>query len=253
MAQRIPTRRLQVTPLAEEAPKQANNSLQIGINCLLEVVASAQPLGARELAARFDLDPTRIHRYLGTLTSLGLLSRTPNRKFMPGPGIHVLAAMSLRKSRLLACALPHLRELARKSGRLASLGVLWQNHVCYLFYGGPDRTVEDSLAGTDLYPAEQSSIGLVLLAARPPEEVLQVMTSAGMPRERAEKLIHQLLDVRVRQYAVNPEGSSIAVSVGTGPAAGLALGGGVREKEIPALLEMLRATAFKITTDLNRA
>ena len=58
------------------------------------------------------------------------------RRYAPGPGLHVLAAMSLRGSRLLTRALPHLRDLmaAEPECRIA-LGVLWRSHVCYLFFG----------------------------------------------------------------------------------------------------------------------
>ena len=243
--------RIQLTTAAGEAPRQANQSLRVGMQCLLEVAAASGPVGCRDLARRHGLDASRVNRLLKTLASLGLLASTPRRKFTAGPGIHVLAAISLHRSRLLATAVPHLRRLAEKSGRLVSLGVLWQGHVCYLYHGGPEQPVEAAIASENLFPAERSSIGLMLLSHRPPEEAAQVLAGAGLAKPAADARLHELLDIRLRGFAVNPERSSIAVAVGPGPAAGLALAGGVKAKDVPGLLRQLRAAAAAIGKDLQ--
>lgn len=201
----------------KERPAQPNLSLQCGIDCLLELASAEQPVGSREMARRLGREHTRVNRLLGTLAHLGLAEKTPDRKYAPGPGVHLLAAMSLRGSRLLRTALPHIRDLMERTGERIALGVLWRDHVCYLFHGGPDEPIEAAVAPENLFPAKQSSIGGVLLGR---------FTGDG--------------------YAVSPTGS-LAVPVGDPAIAGLAVSGKVPKDRIHTLVKELRVTAERIS------
>ena len=121
----------------------------------------------------------------------------------------VLAAPSLRGSRLLCAALPVFRALDAGGGRVA-LGVLWRDQICYLYHGDPRRPLEAGIGGHELYPADQSSIGAVLRAAQAP-------ASDGAAAA-----------VRVQGHALLRAGrgnASLAVPVATPAIAGLALFG----------------------------
>ena len=102
--------------MARVAPAQVNQSLVNGLACLQELVLADRPIGVRELARQLDMDPTRVSRLLGTLSWLGLASQDADRKYHPGPAVHVLSALSLHGSRLLADSLPVLREVAAETG-----------------------------------------------------------------------------------------------------------------------------------------
>jgi DNA-binding IclR family transcriptional regulator len=231
-----------------KAPAQPNQSLQNGIECLLELADSGRPVGCRELARKLDLSATRVSRLLGTLASLGLATKTPARKYTPGPGIHVLTAMSLRGSHLLTSALPHLHRLSQKTGMSVALGTLWRTKVCYLYHGTPGQNAEAAIAGHGLCPAVQSSIGRILLAARRPEE----LTALYPDDETLSSLRAQLSQVTEQGYALEtPAGNSIAIALGTPPVAGLALAGHVDKTEIPNLLRNLTQTARDILADLQ--
>jgi DNA-binding IclR family transcriptional regulator len=197
-------------------PAQPNQSLQCSIDCLLELASADRPVGSREMARRLGEEHTRVNRLLGTLAHLGLAEKTADRKYAPGPGVHLLAAMSLRGSKLLGTALPHVRDLMDHTGERIALGVRWRDHVCYLFHGGPDEPIEAAVAPGNLFPAERSSIGMVLSGR---------FTGDG--------------------YAVSPTGS-LAVPVGEPAIAGLAVSGKVSKNRINALVEELRATAKRI-------
>ena len=212
-------------------PAQPNVSLINGLACLQELVAADAPIGSRVLARRLGLEPTRVNRLLGTLAQLGLAEQDAERKYRPGPGVHVLAAQSLRGSRLLRAALPVIRTLDAGGGRVA-LGVLWRDQVCYLYHGDPRRPLEAGIGGHELYPADQSSIGAVLRAAQAPAS--DVAAAA----------------VRVQGHALLRAGrgnASLAVPVGTPAIAGLALfGTGVDSARAPALAAMLGKAAALI-------
>jgi DNA-binding IclR family transcriptional regulator len=230
-----------------KTPAQPNRSIQDGLECLWQLVAEARPVGSREMARMLEMEPTRANRMLGTLAAMGLAARTPERKYVPGPGIHVLAAMSLRGSRLLDAAVAPMEQLARRTGGRVALGVLWRRHVCYLFHGQPDRAPLAAVAGHTLYPAERSSIGKALLAARPDGDVRQRFAEHDIDRDA---LLAELDRVRRQDYAVN-RAESMAVTVGDPPVAGLAVIQDISSENRGGLHAALADAADQIETNLQ--
>jgi len=206
------------TAAANISPSQPYQSLGAGIDVLLALAMSNEPVGSRPLARKLGLEATKVNRLLGTLASLGLASKTEDRRYVIGPGVHVLAAMSLRGSRLFSAALPVLEELQSKTGRLVALGVLWRREVCYLFHSPADQPVEASVAARDLYPAEHSSIGLALLAERPEGHWENLFDASEL-----KEVETHVTDNRRRGYALSPDGVSMAVAVGSPAVAAVAV------------------------------
>lgn len=238
-------------------PAQPNQSLIHGIACLQAVVAAERPVGSREIARTLGAEHTRVSRLLSTLASVGMLEQTPQKKYQPGPGLHVLAAQGLRGSMLLSCALPHLKGLMGR-GMTVALGVLWQRQVCFLFHSKPGQPLEESIGRHQLHPAGRSSAGLALLAhALPPSEGV---TRAGHDREPTDPiddLDGALAGVRERGYArlrfVEKGVLSVGLPLGAPPVAALAVSGPWAEGETPQVVEMLRATGGAILADLATA
>lgn len=143
-------------------PAQPNQSLADGI-ALLGLLCTRDGLGSREAARLLGWESTRANRLLGTLRDLGLAAQDAQRRYRPGAGVHILAAHCLRGSGLLAAALPILRRLGGK-GLGVALGVLWNGEVSYLIHAPAGKPVEQGLSGQALFPAESSSIGLILEA-----------------------------------------------------------------------------------------
>jgi DNA-binding IclR family transcriptional regulator len=230
-----------------KAPAQPNRSIQDGLECLWQLVAEGRPVGSREMARMLDMEPTRANRMLGTLAAMGLAARTPERKYVPGPGIHVLAAMSLRGSRLLDAAAEPIERLADRTGGGVALGVLWRRHVCYLFHGRPDEAPLAAVAGHNLYPAEQSSNGKVLLAEKSAEEVRRRFAESDV---NVDALLAELQVVRRRGYAVNRD-QSLAVKVGAPSVAALAVITDITTKNRDELLLAVNDAAAEIESQLR--
>lgn len=144
-------------------PAQPNRSLIDGLLVLQTVAGCTEPIGSRELARELGLEPTRVNRLLKTLAYLGLIQQRPDRKYLPGPGIHVLAAQALVGSRLLQHALPSLTRLKRFN-HIVALGVLWRDRVCYLYHAGPSTPPGGEIGHVGAYPVYYSGIGCALLA-----------------------------------------------------------------------------------------
>lgn len=206
-------------------PVQPNQSLIHGLACLEALASAGDTVRSIDIARELGFDPSKVHRLLGTLADLGLAERTAGRRYRTGPGIHVLAALTMGGSPLLKAALPVIRDLGDLPCTVA-LGVRWRDHVCYLWHGPGNAPAEHGLAGTRLHPVGDSSIG-VLLARWAEDDALR---GRGWCLLRADR----------------PE-ASLAVPIGEPPYAGLALAGLIRTDDAPALAARLRAAATAIT------
>ena len=231
---------------------QPNQSLIDGIATLQALATSPEPVGSRELARRLGLDSTKVNRLLKTLAYLGIARQTANRKYAPGPGMHVLAAQSLFASGLIRRALPALEGL-RHFGHTVALGVLWDKSVSYLVHAPPGIDASRGLGRIGLLPATTSGIGVVLLSEYEDEEVRELYEGAPIPRfpEGIEQLLAKLAEVRRLGYArvhVADERDHHVVAVSTGdPAhAGVALSGSIPEAATSQMVEALRVAASEI-------
>lgn len=190
---------------------QPNQSLGHGLEVLHVLCGAEGPIGSRELARRLGMEHTRVNRLLGTMATLGLAERTADRRYRPGPAVHVLAASGLRSSGLLQAALPVIREL-HAEGFGVALGVLWRDQVCYLYHGKPNQPLERGLAGHQLFPAAWSSIGTILTAQNDP--------ALAAEKERGWVWV---VPPRNPDLPNAPPGGSMAAPVGSPVVAGLAI------------------------------
>lgn len=222
-------------------PAQPNKSLIEGLEVLLALVQRGDAVGVRELARELGMTPTRLQRYVATLAHLGFAAQGEDRRYRPGPGVHVLSAMSLSASGLAARALqvlPALNDL----GAIVALGMLWRRTVSYVYFSRPGMPVARSLGNDSGWPARESVIGLLLLAHAPASVV-----AAQFPEE-AVALEPKLAEIRRQEYSrlgTSRGGISLAVPVGNPPVAGLAVSElpcGVDEKKILERLMHAAAT-----------
>ena len=233
-----------------DLPAQPNQSLIHGLECLQAVVAAGQPVGGRDLARSLGIEPTKVNRLLKTLAHLHLLERTPRAKYRPGPGVHVLAALSLQGSHLITATLPHARRYWEE-GYTLTLGVLWRQYLCYLLHARPGTNFDRAIGGHELMTATHSSAGLVLLAHQPPEVVRGWTFEQGERLvEPVGKLAEQLAEVRAAGYGVRHYADgvvSVGVPIDAPPVAAFAASRpGLSQKDVAALAERLRGTAEEI-------
>jgi DNA-binding IclR family transcriptional regulator len=232
-----------------KGPAQPNRSLVGGLECLEYLAGAGRPVGSREAARALGLEPTRANRLLGTLAWMGLAERTADRKYTAGSGLHVLAAMSLRGSRLLSTAAPHLARLGDElPGFSVALGVLWRRQVVYLYFAGPGEDARVAIASRDLFPAEKSSIGQVLLAGMGEGAVRELY--ADREAGEVERLTGELEGVRREGYALVNE-RTLGIAVGEPAVAGIALAGVTNEEDRTRLVRRLTECAEKIAREMS--
>ncbi len=237
-------------------PAQINQSIRDGIECLLEIASLEQPIGSRELARRLGQDHTRINRIISTLSYMGLADQTADRKYIAGTGLLVLASLSLRSSPVYRYAMPHLEELGRQTGYQVALGLRWRTNVTYLYHGHTQEHAALGIAAEGLYPAESSSIGLVLLSQLTNEEITALYANAIDTDTKT--LLRRVEQARQNGYAIAPNARSIAIALGNPAIAGIALYHSENQEELPkeperiqALEEQLQNAANHILSDIG--
>jgi DNA-binding IclR family transcriptional regulator len=198
------------------------------------------------------MEPTRAHRLLKTLAHLGFARQTPDRKYAPGPGMHVLSAQSLHASGLIRRALAPLKALHRH-GHIVALGMLWRDQVCYLYHALPGMTPGEALGRLGLYPASRSSIGMVLLARLPEEQVRETYRGRPIPGYAGgiRDLLEDLGTIRENGHSWivhsrRPLRVTMAVPVGDPPDAAVALSGAIPASKRAPFTALLRAAAERI-------
>ena len=148
------------------APAQPNYSILRGFSVLQEVIGAGRPLGSREISRLLGIEHSTVNRILGTLVEAGMLQQNTESKYLSGPRIHVLSALSLNASRLIPSTLPVL-ETFHSQGALVALGTLWRDTVVYLLHAKADQDLAHSAGVHESYPADKSVIGHVLMPGGP--------------------------------------------------------------------------------------
>lgn len=148
------------------APAQPNHSILRGFLVLQEVIVAGRPIGSREISRLVDIEHSTANRILGTLVEAGMLRQNADSKYLPGPRIHVLSALSLNASQLIPSTLPVLEAL-HAQGALVALGTLWRDMVVYLLHARAEQDIAHSAGVHEHYPANRSVIGKVLQPGGP--------------------------------------------------------------------------------------
>ncbi|KZL01273.1 MULTISPECIES: helix-turn-helix domain-containing protein [unclassified Pseudovibrio] len=239
--------------MTTKSPAQSNKSISDGFIVLQALASAYRPMGGRELARLLDMETTRVNRLLKTLASMDILQQTNQRKYEPGPGMHVLAAQSLHASSLLRHSMNALETLT-STGLIVALGVLWRDQVAYLYHRTPGMSAGDALGRIGSRPATMTGVGMALLADKSDEEITTLYTERDIPGfpEGPETLLERLDEIRSKSYAyieVQPDPlgkasdihQTIATTVGTPITAAIAVSGWIPEPSTMELMKLLNS------------
>jgi DNA-binding IclR family transcriptional regulator len=230
-------------------PAQPNQSLVDGLAVLQALASAGQPVGSRAMARQLGIEPTRANRLLKTLAALGVVRQAEDRRYEPGPGMHVLAAQAMFGSGLVQRAMGPMASL--RQPRLAvALGVLWRMEVAYLIHAAPNQAIATGIGRVGLFPAERSAIGVALLARRPEREVRALLEAAGREVD-ASGLNRRLRHARRHGYAAVEQDDdvlSLAVVLPGQSDAAIAVSGQGVIHEIVDQVDRLKSVARQITS-----
>jgi IclR family pca regulon transcriptional regulator len=195
-----------------QASNRMSSSLIRGVAVLNAFSPDHPVLGIVELAQLLSMRTSTVHRYVRTLEYLGYLDQdATTRRYRAARRVPDMGLATLNSIRLRDVAAPALRELSARFGQTANLAVLDDLDIVYA-----DRVVAPMSLNIELHvgsrlPAYCTSMGKVLLAFLPPDDLGErieriefVRRGPNVIRSR-RTLLNALKQVRADGFALNDE------------------------------------------------
>jgi IclR family pca regulon transcriptional regulator len=243
-------------------------SLDRGLAVIRAFGPDREQLTLSEVSYATKLTRAAARRFLLTLVSLGYV-RSDGRKFSLRPRVLELGYAYLSGLALPDVAAPHMEELVARLHESCSISVLDGQHVVYVVRVPTKRIMTVAISVGTRFPAYATSMGRVLLAALPPDELERYLAEAKLEplTDRtvtdADRLRELLAQVAEQGYAIVDQELEEGLRAVAAPIRGAADVGmaainvsahaarvsmeALRENILPALLD----TAGQIEADLR--
>ncbi|GGZ38779.1 IclR family transcriptional regulator domain-containing protein [Streptomyces poonensis] len=182
-------------------------SFERGLAVIRAFDAEHPSLTIGEVARACELTRAAARRFLLTLADLGYV-HTDGRLFRLTPRVLELGYAYLSSFTLPELAAPHLERLVEQVGESSSLCVLDGDAVVYVARVPTRRIMTVTITVGTRFPAQATSVGRVLLAHRPDEEVdawlarAELRPLTGRTVTSPEQLRTELRRVRRQGYAI---------------------------------------------------
>lgn len=260
-------------PETASAPdaRQGIQSVELAMLALRAIEEGRGPMTLSQIAAASGMQPNKVHRYLVSLTRIGLVAQSPTTGLYDlGPAMRRLGVESLRRLDEVSLVTEHLPGLRERTGHAVNLAV-WGDHgpvIVRWEYGAHALPITVRVGAT--MPLLNSAVGLAFLAYLPGTLTRPVLRAqaddepggfgAGPDDDaRIDKLRTEVLD---RGYALTTGGvipgvTSLAAPVfGVGDSLPLVLALAMPSREapeerLPDLAAELLRTARAASTDLG--
>jgi DNA-binding IclR family transcriptional regulator len=222
--------------IAETAPTSvdADGMLSRTMRILSCFTADEPELSASRLGAMTGLSSSTLHRILSQMLELGLLSRTPGRRYAVGVRLWELGELSPLALRLRETALPYMSRLYEATGENVHLAVLdapSPERASTLFVGRLSGRSSIPTLGRmgGRHPLHTTGVGKALLATQS-SDWLDRFLSRPLERETVHSIIEpeavraEVERARSRGYATTREEmtlGNVSVAAPVGPVAGL--------------------------------
>jgi IclR family pca regulon transcriptional regulator len=243
-------------------------SLDRGLAVIRAFGPDRERLSLSEVARATGLTRAAARRFLLTLVKLGYV-RSDGREFSLRPSVLELGYAYLSGLALPEVAEPHLEDLSARLHESSSISVLDGHYIVYVARVATKRIMTVAISVGTRFPAYAASMGRVLLAGLPPEELERYLAEAkfeaftertvtdpdrlrqivAQVRRDGYSIIDQELEHGLRAIAVPIRDSSgtVTAAVNVSAHASRLTPEAMRAQLLPALLE----TADYIEADLK--
>lgn len=170
-----------------------------------------------EVAARTDLARATARRFLHTLYALGYVE-TDGKLFWLSPKVLNLGFSYLSSQPLVELIQPYIKEVSEHTGESCSVSVLDLPDVVYIARSLTQQLMSVSLNIGSRLPALSTSMGRILLAALPDEEIIDFIKSQDIKKFTNHTLtdyssiLNEVLAARSQCYSVVNEELEIGLS-----------------------------------------
>lgn len=186
----------------------------------LDVVRGFEPgkptMTLSEVAAKADLARPTARRILITLEALGYV-RSDETGFSLTPRVLELGMAYIGSRTLWELAEPHLRDLVARTNESCSIAQLDGTDIVYVARVAVPKLVTLSVTIGTRFPAVQTSLGKVLLAALNADELSEVLATPSrsgiVPRwiPERDELDEVLRDVRAKGWAATDQELALGI------------------------------------------
>ncbi len=197
-------------PLARQGRPDFIEALARGLDVLRGFQPGRPRMTLSEVAATAGLARPTARRILITLEELGYV-RSDDSGFGLTPRVLELGMAYVGSQNLWELAEPHLRQLVDRTRESCSIAQLDGSDIVYVARVAVPKLVALAVTIGTRFPAVQTSLGKVLLAALDPAELDDVLAQpsrSGLePRRRPDRdeLAAMLRDVRAQGWAVTDQ------------------------------------------------
>jgi IclR family transcriptional regulator, pca regulon regulatory protein len=193
-----------------ESDRDHVQSLERGITLLLAFDAEHPEPTLAELASLTGFSRPAVRRFLLTLERMGYV-RSSGSRWSLTPRVLAIGQHYTESHALIELAQPHLLALAEETHESASLATLDRDEVVYVARVPVRRIMSINVSVGTRVPAHATSMGRVLLAWAPPDQVEAVLGGGPLRAVTAqtvtcrEALDEALAEVRAQGFAIVAE------------------------------------------------
>jgi IclR family pca regulon transcriptional regulator len=184
---------------------------------VLQAFEPRQPvLPLAEIAARAELARPTARRILLTLIELGYV-RTQGAGYSLTPKVLELGTVFIQSLGLWEIARPHMEQLVSRTNESTSIAQLDGSDIVYIARTAVPKIVGLAVSIGTRFPALQTSLGKVLLAAMTPdvlEETLSIPSRSGVTPRWDPTIAErdaELRDVRAKGWALTDQALALGI------------------------------------------
>jgi IclR family pca regulon transcriptional regulator len=185
-------------------------SLARGLAVVQAFSDSRKPQTIANISQKTGIPRAAVRRCLHTLRELGYVDAELNN-FSLRPKVLTLGYSYLSSTPLTVSAQPYLNEISRTLNESSSMAVLDDGEVLYVARAATSRVMSVALNTGSRLPAYCTSLGRVMLAHLPPDQLEQYLAKTKLRAMTENTVVNQkrlreiLADVRREGYAINDE------------------------------------------------
>ncbi|XJZ28258.1 IclR family transcriptional regulator [Bacillota bacterium Lsc_1132] len=187
-------------------------SVDRALRIITYVSEKKEGMGVTELASLLDLNKSSVFKLLSTLAAHGFIEQDQEtKKYKLGYKYLELSSMLLESIDLRTQAKPYLKELETLTNEVIHLVVYDQGEVVYIEKLEGNETLRTHSKVGKRAPVHCTSVGKVILAHLPDEEVAEIIAKKGLSRHTENTItdqkifLNELHKVRKQGYGVEME------------------------------------------------
>jgi len=199
------------------AARYSAPALEKGLDVLELLAAEAHGLNLQEIARRLDRSPNELFRMLDVMARRGYLARQPDATYTLTLRLFELAHLHPPIDRLLDCAMPHMRDLARDTRQSNHLCVHHDARLVVLARAESPEPMSYSVRQGSHFPFHDDRVSARVITAfetgaRREQFFAELLGEAKPAESRRQELARRLEQIRERGYDQGPSDTIAGVT-----------------------------------------